>query len=83
MAVGIAFLVFILALLALDLGVFHRRARVVSVREALAWSVVWIITALAFSGVVYLGYEHHWLGLGVVSKYVVHQAVLRRAQGVA
>ena len=66
MAVWIAFLVFILALLALDLGVFHRRAHVVSVREALAWSFVWITTALAFSGVVYLGYEHHWLGLGLV-----------------
>ena len=65
MLVWIAFLVFVLALLALDLGVFHRRAHVVTVREALTWTVVWIATAFAFAGVIYLGYEHHWLGLGL------------------
>jgi TerC family integral membrane protein len=63
--VWIAFLVFIFALLAVDLGVFHRRAHVVSVREALTWTVVWIATALAFAAFVYLGYDHHWLGLGL------------------
>jgi tellurite resistance protein TerC len=63
--VWIAFLAFVLLLLALDLGVFHRRAHVVCVREALAWSVVWVATALAFSVVVYFGYEYHWLGLGL------------------
>ena len=64
MVVWIAFLSFILVLLALDLGVFHRRPHVVSVREALAWTCVWIALALAFSAVVYLGYEHRWFGLG-------------------
>jgi tellurite resistance protein TerC len=63
--VWIVFLTLILVLLALDLGVFHRRAHVVSVREALTWSVIWIVTSLAFAGFVYLGYEHHWLGLGL------------------
>jgi tellurite resistance protein TerC len=63
--IWIAFLVLIFVLLAIDLGVFHRRAHVVSVREALAWTVVWIATALAFAGFVYLGYEHHWLGWGL------------------
>ena len=65
MLIWIVFLIFIFILLALDLGVFHRRAHVVSVREALTWTVVWIATALAFAGVVYLGYDHHWLGLGL------------------
>ena len=65
MLVWIAFLIFISVLLALDLGVFHRRAHVVSVREALTWTLIWITTALAFGGFVYLGYEHHWLGLGL------------------
>ncbi len=65
MLVWIGFLLFILILLALDLGVFHRRAHVISVREALTWTVIWMMTALAFSGFVYLGYEHHWLGLGL------------------
>jgi len=63
--IWIGFLLFIFVLLALDLGVFHRRAHVISVREALSWTVIWIVTALAFSGFVYLGYEHHWLGLGL------------------
>jgi tellurite resistance protein TerC len=63
--VWIAFLVFIFALLALDLGVFHRKAHVVSVREALTWTVIWMVTAVAFAGFIYLGYQHHWLGLGL------------------
>jgi tellurite resistance protein TerC len=63
--VWIAFLVFVFVLLALDLGVFHRKAHVVSVREALTWTSVWVVLALAFSGFVYLGYEHGWLGLGM------------------
>jgi tellurite resistance protein TerC len=48
------FTVFVLLLLALDLGVFHRTAHEVSVRESLAWSVVWVALALAFNGVFYL-----------------------------
>jgi tellurite resistance protein TerC len=60
----IGFIAFILLLLALDLGVFHRKAHVVSVREALGWSVIWISLGLAFTVFVYFGYEHHWLGLG-------------------
>jgi tellurite resistance protein TerC len=39
----------VLALLALDLGVFHRNAHVVSWREAATWSVIWIALALAFN----------------------------------
>lgn len=60
----IGFVLFILGLLALDLGVFHRKAHVVSVREALGWSTLWIGLGLAFTMFVYFGYEHHWLGLG-------------------
>jgi tellurite resistance protein TerC len=73
--VWIGFLTFIFILLALDLGVFHRRAHVISVREALSWTVIWIITALAFAGFVYLGYEHHWLGLGLVPDPVERTAL--------
>lgn len=59
------FILFVLLMLALDLGVFHRNAHVVSMREALGWSAVWISLGLAFAVFVYLGYEHHWLGLGL------------------
>ena len=51
-------------MLALDLGVFHRKAHVVTMREALTWSAVWITMGLSFSVFVYYGYESHWLGLG-------------------
>lgn len=40
---------FILAMLALDLGVFHRKSHVVHLKEALAWSIVWIVQALLFN----------------------------------
>ena len=43
------FTVFVLAMLALDLGVFHRDAHAVGVREASAWSVAWVVLALAFN----------------------------------
>ena len=59
------FLALVLILLALDLGVFHRKAHVVSMREALGWSAFWICVGLLFSGFVFLGYENHWLGLGL------------------
>ena len=55
----------ILLLLALDLGVFNRKAHVVSVREALGWSAFWIFLGLSFSVFIYFGYENHWLGLGL------------------
>jgi tellurite resistance protein TerC len=42
------FTLFVLAMLALDLGVFHREAHEVRIKEALGWSVVWISLALAF-----------------------------------
>jgi len=62
--IWIGFIVFVLAMLALDLGVFHRKAHVVSMREALGWSAVWIAMGLSFSVFIYFGYENHWLGLG-------------------
>lgn len=45
----ISFNVFILVMLALDLGVFHRKASVISVKEALIWSVIWTVLALLFN----------------------------------
>jgi len=68
--IWLGFLVFVLVLLALDLGVFHRKAHVVTVKEALGWSAVWISLGLAFSVFVYHGYEHQWLGLGTTPDLV-------------
>ena len=63
--IWVGFTAFILGMLALDLGVFHRRSHVIRVREALIWSAIWISIALAFTLFVWFGYEHHWLGLGM------------------
>ena len=60
----LGFITLVLAMLALDLGVFHRKAHVVSVKEALRWSAFWIGLGVMFSGFVYVAYEAHWLGLG-------------------
>ncbi len=45
----VGFNVFVLAMLALDLGVFHRKAHVVSLRESLTWTGVWVVLALIFN----------------------------------
>jgi tellurite resistance protein TerC len=42
------FNVFVLAMLAVDLGVFHRKAHVIKIKEALVWSMIWIALALLF-----------------------------------
>lgn len=62
--IWIAFTALILGLLALDLGVFHRRPHAIRAGEALGWTAFWVALALCFNGVVYLMYEHHWLGAG-------------------
>ncbi len=46
----IGFNAFVLLLLALDLGVFHRKAHEVSIKEATVWSVIWVTLAMAFNG---------------------------------
>ena len=51
----VGFNVFVLAMLALDLGVFHRKAHVVSFREAIGWTAAWITLALLFN----LGVWHY------------------------
>ena len=47
------FTLLVLGMLALDLGVFHRKEHVVSVKESLIWTVVWIVLSLAFAAFVY------------------------------
>ncbi len=54
----IAFLVFIVIMLALDLLVFHKKNTEVKVKEALAWSAFWIALALVFNAGIYYFYDH-------------------------
>ena len=51
--IWIGFNLFVLFMLALDLGVFHRKSHAVSIREAMIWSVVWVTMALLFNAGVY------------------------------
>ncbi|MBI3943448.1 MAG: TerC family protein [Chloroflexi bacterium] len=51
--IWVAFNLFVLGLLALDLGVFHRNAHAVSVKEAAIWSAIWIALSLAFNVLIY------------------------------
>ena len=53
----VGFNLFVLAMLALDLGVFHRKSHAVSGKEALIWSIVWISLSLAFNAVIYFFWD--------------------------
>lgn len=56
------FFTFVGTLLFLDLFVFHRKSHTMSFREALGWTIGWMSLGLSFGGLVYLMYEHNWLG---------------------
>jgi tellurite resistance protein TerC len=58
------FIALVILFLALDLGVFHREAHEVSMKESIGWSIVWLTIGLSFSVFVYFAYDHQWLGLG-------------------
>jgi tellurite resistance protein TerC len=68
----VGFIAFVLGMLALDLGVFHRRAHEVSIREATIWSVVWIGLALVFNVLLYL----FWPQIAPNSQYSTSEAGL-------
>lgn len=62
------FIAMVVGFLILDLGVFHREAHEVNMKEAVAWSVVWLSLGIAFTGFIYLAYENQWLGLGAETR---------------
>lgn len=63
-ALWAGFICFVIAMLALDLGVLNRKAHVVRAREALTWTGVCVALALAFNVLVYFIYEHGWFEIG-------------------
>jgi tellurite resistance protein TerC len=73
-ALWAAFVAFVLLLLALDLGVFHRHAHAVSLKEAGIWSAIWVGLALGFNGLV-----AHWFGrergLEFLTGYLIEKAL--------
>jgi len=68
----VGFNLFVLSMLALDLGVFHRKTHVVSAKEALLWSLVWISLSLVFNSVIYFFWDRMMPG----SSYTNSEAAL-------
>jgi tellurite resistance protein TerC len=78
------FLGFVLAMLALDLGVFHRHAHVVKIKEALVWSSIWIALALLFNLGIYVywdrivpgsSYTNADAGVAFLTGYLIEKAL--------
>jgi tellurite resistance protein TerC len=69
-----AFTAFVLAMLALDLGVFHRRAHEVRLKEAAIWSAVWVGLAVAFNFAVWTWFGPT-KGLEFLTGYVIEKAL--------
>lgn len=61
----VGFNVFVLAMLAVDLGIFHKHAHDVSSKEALTWSIIWVTLALCFNACIYF----FWNDLSPQSSY--------------
>jgi len=66
----ILFNVFVLLMLALDLGVLNRRAHTIGFREAMIWSVMWVGLATAFAGVLYF-WQGRTVSLEFATGYVI------------
>jgi tellurite resistance protein TerC len=61
----VGFIALVMLFLALDLGVFHRDAHEVTMRESIIWSCIWLTCGVSFTGFIYYAYQHNWLGLGL------------------
>jgi tellurite resistance protein TerC len=70
----ISFTVFVLGMLALDLGVFHRSAHAVSLKEAGMWSAVWIALSLVFNVIIYNFYGSE-VGLQFLTGYLIEKSL--------
>ncbi len=69
-----AFLAFVAVMLLLDLGVFHRKAHAIRIREAVAWTLVWIALALVFNAGVWYFYGSK-LALQFLTGYLIEKAL--------
>jgi tellurite resistance protein TerC len=70
----VSFVLVVLVLLSIDLGVFHRRAHAVSVREATCWSLVWILLSLSFGVWIYKTFGRQY-GLEFFTGYLIEYAL--------
>jgi tellurite resistance protein TerC len=68
------FIGLVLVFLALDLGVFHRKAHAVSSKEALVWTIIWISLSLLFNAWIYFRFGHQ-AGLQYLTGYLIEKAL--------
>jgi tellurite resistance protein TerC len=68
------FLAFVIAMLAVDLGIFHRKSHVVGLREAAGWSAVWIALALVFNAVLWWQFGAQ-RGMEFLTGYLVEKSL--------
>ncbi len=61
----VGFITIVLILLAIDLGVLNRKSHVIGIKEALVWTVFWVLLSLGFNVLCYFIYEYHWFGIGL------------------
>ncbi len=61
--IWIVFLVLVFGLLALDLGVFHKKDHKISMRESLIWTSIWVSVAMLFGIAIYFIYDFNWMGI--------------------
>lgn len=73
-ALWVVFAAFIAAMLALDLGVFHRKARTITTKDAAIWSAVWIALALAFNVFVAVRFDLE-TGQAFLTGYLIEKAL--------
>ena len=72
--VWIGFLLFVFLMLALDLGIFHRKAHEVKIKEALIWSAVWISLAMIFNYGLYI-FMGEQKALEFLTGYVIEKSL--------
>lgn len=69
-----SFVAIVLVLLAIDLGVFNRKAHAVSIREATIWSIVWVLVSVSFGIWVYFQFGKQY-GLEFFTGYLIEKAL--------
>jgi tellurite resistance protein TerC len=70
----IVFGVFVVAMMALDLGVFHRKAHEVKFKEALTWTIAWVLLALCFNAGIYF-YRGQEAAIQFLTAYLLEESL--------
>ncbi len=70
LSIWLLFVIFIVLVVALDLGVFHRRIKRPTLNDALAWTIIWIVTALLFNVGIWFLYENNYSWASLATEHL-------------